>query len=126
MLSNYRLSNYWLSNYVEAKILGLGKDGNIKTMVLTSDSVASWILDVVTIRLKGYQQIQSIERPFVDIFQPNYDSRINSMIGTHVITPKYVNQQFALMMIPYNLISKNDNKATVEVDFEIMSNFSNF
>lgn len=78
------------------------KDGNIKTMVLTSDSIASWILDVVTIKLKGYQQTRSNERPFVDIFQvPNYGSRINSMIGTHVSTPKYVNQQFALMMILY-------------------------
>ncbi|KAF0436565.1 hypothetical protein F8M41_004708 [Gigaspora margarita] len=82
------------------------KDGNIKTMVLTSDSIASWILDVVTIKLKGYQQTRSNERPFVDIFQvPNYGSRINSMIGTHV---------------------KLDDKAAVEADFEIMCNFSNF
>ncbi|CAG8688021.1 583_t:CDS:2, partial [Dentiscutata erythropus] len=105
------------------------KDGD---MVLTSDNVASWILEVETIKLKECQQIQSNERPFIGIFQvPNYGSRINSMARTHVSPPKYVKQQFVLMMMILYYgglfdFKDFDDKTTVEADFEIMCDFSNF
>ncbi|CAG8585932.1 3098_t:CDS:1, partial [Dentiscutata heterogama] len=106
-------------------------NSKVGNMILTSDSIASWILEVVTIKLKEYQQTQLNERPFIDVFQvPNYGSRINSMVGTHVSLPQYVNQQFALMMILYyggQFDFKDlDDKAAIETDFEIMCNFSNF
>ncbi|CAG8693242.1 14164_t:CDS:1, partial [Racocetra persica] len=113
--------------------LQYSKDGNIKTMLLTSDSAASWILEVITIKLKEHLQIQLNERPSIDVFQvPNYGSRINSIVGTFVDPPKHVNQQFALMMILYYGrafdFTNLDDRAivTIENDFEIMCNFSNF
>ncbi|CAG8808527.1 20909_t:CDS:2, partial [Racocetra persica] len=38
--------------------LQYSRDGNIKTMLLTSDSAVSWILEVITIKLKEHLQIQ--------------------------------------------------------------------
>ncbi|CAG8648906.1 19160_t:CDS:2, partial [Racocetra fulgida] len=102
-------------------------------MLLTSDSAASWILEVITIKLKEHLQIQLNERPSIDVFQvPNYGSRINSIVGTFVDLPKHVIQQFALMMILYYGgqfdFTNLDDRAivTIETDFEIMCNFTNF
>ncbi|CAG8721431.1 4801_t:CDS:1, partial [Dentiscutata heterogama] len=102
-----------------------------KSIFLTSDNVASWVQNVLITKLN---QEQPDERPSIDIFQvPKHGSRINSIVtGTYVNPPKYVHQQFALMVILYyggqfDFKGLYDKTAIdIEADFEIMLNFTNF
>ncbi|CAG8840782.1 17592_t:CDS:2, partial [Racocetra persica] len=105
------------------------------------DNDASWILEVLKINLREYQKkfsepnnqqnlLQSNERLTIDLFKvPYHGSRINSIIAETYV-PKYVNQQFTLMMILYyggyfNFYD-NDDKADIVADFELMFNLTNF
>lgn len=107
----------------------LNHDGIKKSMFLTSDNIASWIQKILTTKINIYQKIQ---RPSIDIFQvPHHGSRFNSIVSeTYINPPKYVHQQFALMVILYHggqfdFKGLND-KIDIEADFEIMLNFTNF
>ncbi|CAG8522999.1 22666_t:CDS:2 [Cetraspora pellucida] len=105
-------------------------DKTKKSVFLTSDNVASWIQEVLTTKLNLYQPMQPNERPYIDIFQvPRHGSKINSIITeTYVHPPKYVHQQFALMIILYysGQYGFNETNIDVNADFEMMLSFINF
>ncbi|CAG8565692.1 13806_t:CDS:2, partial [Gigaspora rosea] len=73
------------------------------------------------------------KRPYIDIFQvPRHGSRFNSAITHYADPPKYVDQQFALMMILYcgeqfDFKDLNNETATdIKAEFESMLSFTNF
>ncbi|CAG8492554.1 4284_t:CDS:2 [Cetraspora pellucida] len=116
------------------------EDGNVNTMFLTSDNDASWILEVLRTNLRKHQKIsqpdkqqnllQSNELLTIDLFKvPNHGSRINSIFAKTYV-PKYVNQQFTLMMILYYgeqfSFYDNEDKSDIVADFEHMFNLTNF
>ncbi|CAG8526905.1 31142_t:CDS:10 [Gigaspora margarita] len=108
-------------------------NGIKKSLFLTSDNIASRIQSVLTTKLNVYQQSQLNKRPFIDIFQvPRHGSRFNSAITHYVDPPKYVDQQFALMIILYCgeqfdfTDLKNETATDIKAEFESMLNFTNF
>ncbi|CAG8803839.1 12293_t:CDS:2, partial [Gigaspora margarita] len=108
-------------------------NGIKKSIFLTNDNITSWIQTILTTKLNVYQQSRLNERPFIDIFQvPSNGSRFNSIISHYVNPPKYVHQQFAIMVILYyggqfNFKDLN-NKTAIDIkfDFEILLNSTNF
>ncbi|KAF0436560.1 hypothetical protein F8M41_004703 [Gigaspora margarita] len=108
-------------------------NGIKKSIFLTSDNIASWIETILTTKLNVYQQSRLNERLFIDIFQvPRNGLRFNSIIARYVNPPKYVHQQFAIMVILYyggQFDFKDlNNKSVIDIkfDFEILFNSTNF
>ncbi|RIB06355.1 hypothetical protein C2G38_2217336 [Gigaspora rosea] len=108
-------------------------NGIKKSVLLTSDNIASCIQSVLTRKLNVYQQSRLNKRPYIDIFQvPRHGSRFNSAITHYVDPPKYVDQQFVLMMILYYggqfdfKDLKNEIATDIKAEFESMLSFTNF